>query len=66
MSAGRAYFHRPSLASTSVRSASGPAVKATGVAGENAKLLAEFKKNAEARYKAGQGQQRQLHVFGRH
>lgn len=36
------------------------AVKATGVAGENAKLLGEFRKNAEARYKAGQGQQQDV------
>lgn len=36
------------------------AVKATTVAEENAKLLAEFRKNAEARYKAGQGQQQDV------
>ena len=36
------------------------AVKATAVAEENAKLLAEFRKNAEARYKAGQGQQQDV------
>ena len=36
------------------------AVKATGVAGENAKLLGEFKKNAESRYKTGQGQQQDV------
>jgi outer membrane protein, heavy metal efflux system len=36
------------------------AVKATTVAEENAKLLGEFRKNAEARYKAGQGQQQDV------
>jgi outer membrane protein TolC len=36
------------------------AVKATTVAEENAKLLAEFHKYAEARYKAGQGQQQDV------
>ncbi len=36
------------------------AVKATGVAEENAKLLGEFKKNAETRYKTGQGQQQDV------
>ncbi len=36
------------------------AVKATAVAGENAKLLAEFRKNAESRYKTGQGQQQDV------
>lgn len=36
------------------------AVKATVVAEENAKLLTEFRKNAEARYKAGQGQQQDV------
>jgi outer membrane protein TolC len=36
------------------------AVKATAVAEENAKLLADFRKNAEARYKAGQGQQQDV------
>src|SRR5204863_92580 len=36
------------------------AVKATAVAEENAKLLGEFHKNAEARYKAGQGQQQDV------
>lgn len=36
------------------------AAKATAVAEENAKLLAEFRKNAEARYKAGQGQQQDV------
>jgi outer membrane protein TolC len=33
------------------------AVKSTGVAEENAKLLREFRQNAEARYKAGKAQQ---------
>jgi outer membrane protein, heavy metal efflux system len=36
------------------------AVKATTVAEENLKLLGEFRKNAEARYKAGQGQQQDV------
>jgi outer membrane protein TolC len=36
------------------------AVKATGVAEENAKLLREFRQNAEARYKTGQGQQQDV------
>jgi outer membrane protein, heavy metal efflux system len=36
------------------------AVKATTVAEESAKLLSEFRKNAEARYKAGQGQQQDV------
>lgn len=36
------------------------AVKASGVAEENAKLLGDFRKNAEARYKAGQGQQQDV------
>jgi outer membrane protein TolC len=35
-------------------------VKATSVAEENAKLLGEFKKNAETRYKTGQGQQQDV------
>ncbi len=36
------------------------AVKATTVAEENAKILVEFRKNAAARYKAGQGQQQDV------
>ena len=36
------------------------AVKATAVAEENAKLLTEFRKNAESRYKTGQGQQQDV------
>jgi outer membrane protein TolC len=36
------------------------AVKATTVAEENLKLLGEFKKNAETRYKTGQGQQQDV------
>ena len=36
------------------------AVKAAGVAEENAKLLREFRRNAETRYRAGQGQQQDV------
>ncbi len=36
------------------------AVKATTVAEENAKLLSEFRKNAESRYKTGQGPQQDV------
>ena len=36
------------------------AVKAKGVAEENLKLLGEFRKNAETRYKTGQGQQQDV------
>jgi outer membrane protein TolC len=36
------------------------AVKANGVAAENLRLLGEFRKNAETRYKTGQGQQQDV------
>ena len=36
------------------------AVKGAGVAAENAKLLTEFRRNAETRYKTGQGQQQDV------